>query len=171
MKPSAPTYAQQYWSKPITDRDQIYEALFQRVKATVQGGAPPLVKTCGRRHMMPPALTTVLQPAVFVVQTGEHKEPHPIGTAGKLTLHAMIIGYAYDEGAESDPTKTLINEVVSLIEQALEPDDATSGGIQALGGDVYQCRLEGEAYIDPGVFGQQQVAVLKVNIIVPYQAP
>lgn len=119
--------------------------------------------------MMPPTLTTAQQPAVFVVQTGEHKEPHPIGTAGKLTLHAMIIAYAYDIGAESDPTKTLINEVVSLIEQALEPDDQGSGGVQTLGDTVYQCRLEGEADIDPGIFGQQQVAILRVNIVVPYQ--
>lgn len=153
----------------MTDRDAIYEALFQRVKSIVQGGAPPLVKICGRRHMMPPTLTTAQQPAVFVVQTGEHKEPHPIGTAGKLTLHAMIIAYAYDIGAESDPTKTLINKVVSLVEQALEPDDIASGGVQTLDGLVDRCRMEGEGYIDPGVFGQQQVAVLPVTLIVPYQ--
>lgn len=145
-----------------TDRDTILNALFQRLK-TKLGGA---VLTIGRRHMMPPTLTTAMQPALFVVQGPELHEPRPRGTGGKVTLHAFLVAYCYDNAANVDGS-TQLNILIGKIEDALAPDLPNIGEPQNLGGLVYQCWIEGQADIDPGVFGQQAVAIIPVRILVP----
>lgn len=150
----------------MTDRDPIYVALYARVKNKLESLLPGFVKTVGRKHMMPPTLTPDKQPAVFVVQGPEHKEPHPRGTSGKLMLHAFILAYCYETTPAQDGT-TQLNTLIKSIEQAIEADDADSGGIQTLGGLVYQCWIEGDIDVDPGVFGQQAVAMIPVKMLVP----
>lgn len=143
-------------------RDTILNALFQRLK-TKLGSA---VVTIGRRHMMPPTLTTAMQPALFVVQgPQEEHQPHPRGTGGKVILDVLLIAYTYDVGSNSSGA-TAINVLIGLIEDALSPDTA-SDLVQNLGGIVDRLWIEGLADIDPGVFGQQAVAILPVKILVP----
>lgn len=144
-----------------TDRDGILNALYSRLK-TKLGSA---VVTMGRRHMMPPQLTSAMQPALFVVQGGEMKEPHPRGTGGKVILHVLLVAYCYDNAANSDGS-TQLNILIGKIEDALAPDDASTL-VQTLGGKVDRCWIEGESDIDPGVFGQQAVAIIPVRILVP----
>lgn len=144
-----------------TDRDGILNALFTRLKTKLGSN----VTTIGRRHMMPPTLTTALQPALFVVQGPEVREPHPRGTGGKLTMHVFLVAYCYDV-ANSPGGATQINVLIGQIEDAMAPDDGSTL-VQTLGGLVYECWIEGEADIDPGVFGQQAVAVIPVRILVP----
>jgi len=145
-----------------TDRDAILNALFQRLKTKLGSN----VATIGRRHMMPPNLTSAMQPALFVVQGGEVREPHPRGTGGKITLHVFLVAYCYDNAANVDGT-TQLNILIGRIEDALAPDLPNIGEPQTLGGLAYQCWIEGEADIDPGVFGQQAVAIIPVRILVP----
>jgi hypothetical protein len=144
-----------------TPRDTILNALFQRLK-TKLGAA---VVTIGRRHMMPPTLTPALQPAVFVVQAGELRDPHPRGTGGKITLHVLLVVYCYDTTSNVDGS-TQLNILIGKIEDALAPDDASTL-VQTLGGVADRCWIEGEADVDPGVFGQQQFAAMPVKILVP----
>jgi hypothetical protein len=141
-------------------RDAILEALFQRIKTKVGLGAT----TFGRRHMMPPKLTSDKQPAVFVVQGPEHHEPRPRGTGGKVMLHALVIAYYYDNAANADGS-TGLNILLGLIEDAIAPDQGQL--VQTLGGLAYHAWIEGDADVDPGVFGQQAVAILPVRILVP----
>lgn len=150
----------------MTDRDLIYVALYSRIKTQLAALLPGFVVTIGRKHMMPPLLTPALQPAVFVVQGPEHKEPRPRGTPGKLTLHAFILAYCYETTPAQDGT-TQLNKLLKGIEQAIEPDNVDAGEIQTLDGLVYQCWIEGDIDVDPGIFGQQAVAMIPVKMLVP----
>lgn len=144
-----------------TDRDAILDALFLRLKTKLGTN----VTTIGRRHMMPPTLTTAMQPALFVVQGPEEKQPHPRGTSGKLIMHAMLVAYVYDTASRPDGT-TLLNILIGQIEDAIAPDNASTP-VQTLGGLVDRLWIEGQSDIDPGVFGQQAVAIIPVHILVP----
>lgn len=145
------------------DRDSIYEALFQLLKSKLGSS----VTTIGRRHMMPPDLTSADQPAVFVVQGPEEKDPKPRGTPGKVTLHGFIIAYCYGP-ANTDGT-TPLNILMKAIEDALVPDPAHPGigPVQTLGGKVDRCWIEGLTDVDPGIYGQQAVAIMPVHMLVP----
>lgn len=150
-----------------TPRDTILNALFQLLKTKLASN----VTTIGRRHMMPPTLTSAMQPALFVVQGGEKREPHPRGTGGKITLRVLLVAYCYDSASHSDGT-TLLNTLIGQIEDALAPDlDSPDYDpvrpVQTLGGLVYNCWIDGESDIDPGVFGQQAVAIIPISILVP----
>lgn len=144
-----------------TDRDEILNALYSLLKTKLGSN----VTTMGRRHMMPPQLTSAMQPALFVVQGGEHRDPRPRGTGGKLTMHVLLIAYCYDNSSNVDGT-TQLNDLIEEIEDALAPADPSTL-VQTLGGLVYECWIEGETDIDPGVFGQQAVAIIPVRILVP----
>jgi hypothetical protein len=144
-----------------TDRDGILNALFSLLKTKLGSN----VTTIGRRHMMPPTLTSAMQPALFVVQGGEFREPHPRGTGGKITLQVLLVAYCYDNGSNVDGS-TKLNILIGQIEDALAPPDGSTL-VQDLGGKAYHCWIDGEADIDPGVFGQQAVAVIPVRILVP----
>jgi hypothetical protein len=148
-------------------RDAILDGLFLRLKTKLGAN----VTTIGRRHMMPPTLTTSLQPALFVVQAGEHRDPRPLGTSGKVTMHALLIAYTYDSGSNPDGT-TKLNILLGLIDDAIAPSPTDSDynprqPVQTLGGLARHVWIEGEAEIDPGVFNQQQVAIIPVRILVP----
>jgi len=142
-------------------RDAVLNALFQRLKSKLGGN----VTTIGRRHMMPPTLTSAMQPALFVVQGSETRNPHPRGTGGSLKMRAVLIAYVYDNAANMDGS-TQLNILIGQIEDALAPDDGSTL-VQTLGGLVYECWIDGQADIDPGVFGQQAVAIIPVTILVP----
>lgn len=144
-----------------SDRDGILNALFQRLKSQL-GVA---VVTIGRRHMMPPQLTSAMQPALFVIQGSETRDPHPRGTGGKLTMRALLVAYCYDTTANVDGS-TQLNILIGKIEDALAPDNLSTN-VQTLGDKAYHCWIDGEADVDPGVFGQQAVAIIPVTILVP----
>lgn len=144
-----------------TPRDAILNALFQLLKTKLGAN----VTTIGRRHMMPPILTSAMQPALFVVQGGEKREPHPRGTGGKLTMRALLVAYCYDTTSRMDG-QTQLNILIGQIEDALGPD-TVNPAVLTLGGLVYNCWIDGESDIDPGVFGQQAVAIIPVSILVP----
>ena len=144
-----------------TARDTILNALYQLLKTKLGSN----VTTIGRRHMMPPQLTSAMQPALFVIQGAELREPHPRGTGGKLTMRALLVAYCYDNAGNSDGS-TKLNILIGQIEDALAPDTANPA-VLTLCGLVYNCWIDGESDIDPGVFGQQAVAIIPVSILVP----
>jgi hypothetical protein len=144
-----------------TPRDTILNALFQLLKSKLGSN----VVTIGRRHMMPPQLTSAMQPALFVVQGAENREPHPRGTGGKLTMRVLLVAYCYDTTSRVDG-QTQLNILIGQIEDALAPD-TVNPAVLTLSGLVQHCWIDGEADIDPGVFGQQAVAIIPVSILVP----
>jgi len=147
------------------DREAIYVALFNLLSNTLSGSCA----TIGRRHIMPPDIGPEQQPALFVCGTGEMRDPKPRGTPGKVTLKATLFLYCYDSGINEIPGQeqtlaaTQINQLLSTIEDAIEP----AHGPQTLGGLVSHCWIEGETLLDPGIFGPQAVSMIPVQMLVP----
>jgi hypothetical protein len=95
---------------------------------------------------MPPDLSIAQQPAVFVVQKQETKDPRPRGLTGKLTLHGFIWIYVYESAANELPGQethlaaTDLNALIKAIDDALVPDTTDGActprrpGIALLGG-------------------------------------
>jgi hypothetical protein len=149
------------------DREAIWVKLYQVIKTSLGSS----VVTCGRKHVMPPDLSVAQQPAVFVIQKQESKDPRPRGLTGKLTLHGFIWIYVYESAANEVPGQethlaaTDLNALIKAIDDALAPD--TTDGACTLGGLVSHCWVEGETDQDPGIFGQQAMALIPVHILVP----
>jgi hypothetical protein len=147
------------------DREPIWAALMAKLKS----GLGTQIQTIGRRHISPPELSAAMQPAVFVIQVRETKTSTPRGLPGKLILQGFIFVYCATSGAseiagqESNLAATQLNALKKAIDDAIAPDQAS--GIQSLGGLVSHCWIDGDTDEDPGIFGQQAMAVIPVNIL------
>jgi hypothetical protein len=160
------------------DREQIYTALFNRLKGKLAGSS---LVTIGRRHIAPPSLSPAQQPALFVCGVGESSDPKPRGTTGKLKLTAVLFLYAWESavnetpGTEHDLAATQINQLRKAIDDALAPTKVfpngaefpDPNGVQTLGGLVSHCWTEGDTLIDPGIEGQQAFVTIPISILVP----
>lgn len=126
----------------------------------------------GRQHIMPPALPISEQPALFVIGVKERRNPKPRGIPTKLTLLGYLIIYApapiasEDIGSETELGATTLNRLFQAIDQAMLPDDPSSGCF-TLGGLVSHCWIDEDTDMDPGIFGSQAAAIMPVNILVP----
>lgn len=152
------------------DREACWAALFAQLQA---GMANAGLVTMGRQHIMPPSLTPEQQPALFLVQARETRKKSPRGTPTQLCLHGFLILYLQapaplDEvvGQETVIGATQMNALLKAIDDSLQPDDPVSGRL-TLGGLIYDCTLEGDTEMDPGIFSQQGAAILAVEMLVP----
>lgn len=146
------------------DREAIDEALFELLQTKLE----EQFEVIGRKHVMPPTLTTAQQPALFCVSLGEQKIAGPRGLPGKLVLSWSLFVYVYDTageqpiGEETDLLITKLNDLKTQIEDAL---NAGPGQAQTLGGLVSHCWIEGETFQDPGIFDKQGWAVIPVKAL------
>lgn len=158
------------------DREPIWVALFDLLKGNP--ALAGLLKSIGRKPLLPPDLTQAMQPALFIAQIGEShntKTPTPIqrpaGLPSQLTLDASILIYAYQSainqpvGKETNLAVTVLNKILKALDDALAP--APSSGYQTLGGLVKSCWIEGVTTLDPGLTSQQAFAVVPLYILVP----
>lgn len=149
------------------DREAIWASLFTYLQQQVGG----LFVTIGRRHIPPPDLTTVLQPALFVVGVKEIHKPKPRGVPTRLELLGYLIVYApapvmnQSPGEETQLGATTLNGLLKALDDALQPD--TTEGTFSIGGLVSHCWIDGDTDIDPGLFGPQALAILPLHILVP----
>jgi hypothetical protein len=147
------------------DREAIYVALF----ALILSKLGSTFVTISRRHIMPPDLSPAQQPALFICMDKESSAPQPRGTGGKLSLSVSLFIYCYQPATNEAPgTETFLassqlNGLLKAIDDAL----ATPSNIQTLGGLVSHCWTAGDTLIDQGILGQQAVAIVPLNILVP----
>lgn len=153
------------------DREAIWNALFAVFDAKV-GSA---YITIGQHHVQPPQLALEQQPAFFLVQTREtrSRSARAIGTQVKLMLSGFIILYFEAPpplfepvGEETVLGSTKVNAMLKAIDDAMLPDDPTTGKF-TIGGLVSDCWVEGDVDMDPGIYSQQGAAILPVKILVP----
>jgi hypothetical protein len=151
------------------DREAIWAALF----ALLQSKLSASYITMGRHHVMPPALSPEQQPALFAVPVRETRGPRPPGVPVKLTLDGYLILYFQAPspllekiGSETVLGATTLNGLLKGIDDALEPDNPTTGKL-TLGGLVDHCWIEGDADMDTGIFTQQGAAIVPIRILVP----
>lgn len=158
------------WSQyQAVDREAIWAALF----AWFQSQLGSQFKVMGRKHVAPPQLTPVDQPAFFQVAGKEVHIPNKVpGAPTRLQLNGFLILYFFDEspvediGTERVLTETTINAALQAIDAALVPDDLITGKF-TLAGRVTHCWIDGDTDIDPGIFGPQAAAILPLHILVP----
>lgn len=152
------------------DREACWAALFAQLQA---GLVTAGLVTMSRQHSMPPMLTPEQQPALFLVQARETRKKSPRGTPTQLCLHGFIILYLQvpsplDEviGQETVLASTQMNVLLKAIDDAMAPDDLVTGKL-TLGGLVYDCWIDADVEMDPGIFSSQGAAILPVEMLVP----
>lgn len=150
---------------PLIDRELIWSTLYAVVKQAL-GSA---VVTCGRRHIIPPALTPEQQPACFVLQGPEKTVPKP---QSKKTLQGFLVFYINNDqtdqaaGQETQLSATVLNSLLALIDSALQPDNVRTQFF-TLGGLVQHCWIEGTTHVEVDLFGSQGYAAVPINMLVP----
>jgi hypothetical protein len=152
------------------NREPIWAALFDLLQSKLSDS----YVTMGRHHVQPPTLSPELQNALFLVGPArETRMPRPAGLPVKLLLNGFIIVYFQAPapllesiGTETELGATTINELLTEIDDALQPDNVMTGKL-TLGGLVEHCWIEGDAEIDPGIYTQQGAAIVPLKILVP----
>jgi hypothetical protein len=150
------------------DREQIWAALLTRLKTALVGK----FKIISRKHVMPPELLPAQQPALFLCQTREMRTQLPERTDGTLKLEGVIILYLTDStadtaaGRESKLAVSELNDLLAAVEDAMASD--VEGEFQTLGDLCYRCWIEGDTEMEAGILGKQLVAVVPVNIVIPF---
>jgi hypothetical protein len=151
------------------DREPIWAALFALLQAQVAAS----YTTISRQHVQPPALAAEMQPALFLVQSRETRSSKPPGTPVKVMLSGFLVIYFQAPaplldgiGAETVVGATALNALLKGIDDAMQPDDPTTGKL-TLGGLVTHCWLEGDVDMDTGIYTQQGAAILPLRILVP----
>jgi len=140
-------------------RETIYAALFDRVAAI-----PGLV-SAGRRLKHWSDLPAAQQPALFLAQRGERPTQRR-GLPAAWNLTAALYLYVHAGGDPQAVPATELNRLLDAIEAALAPDPVQ--GAQTLGGLVSHCWIDGGGIeTDEGVLGEQAVAIIPINILVP----
>jgi hypothetical protein len=138
-------------------RETIYQALF-----TLASGAANFVTT-SRRWKHWGDVDAASQPALFQNQKGEHVVAKN-GLPAQRKLLVDLCLYA----SNGDPNlagSSFLNPLLDAVEAALAPDPATER--QTLGGLVSHAFINGAVEIFEGVIGDQAVAIVPVEILIP----
>jgi hypothetical protein len=150
------------------DREAIWVAMLAHLKNTLSAQ----FKLISRRHLMPTDLSPVQQPALFLVQKAEQRDPNPYGTGGSLTLEGMLVFYFVDSsagtpGKETSTAASRINELLKAIDGAFAGDSISAGEERfTIGKRVHHCYIE-SVEMDPAFFDQQAAAAVHFKILVP----
>ena len=141
------------------NRETIYAALFTKL-SSMSG-----IVTKSRILVHWDEVSTRDQPALYQTQISET----PIQTKGmptKWNLKAQIHLYANRGGDHKAIPSQTINTMIDNIESILKPD---SNGFQTLGGLVSHCWISGTILTSEGLLGDQEVAIVPIDILVTNQ--
>ena len=140
------------------NRETIIAALFDRLT-----GLPGLV-TISRRLKHWADVPAAEQPALFLT-CGNSAPEQTRGLPPKWRLQATLHLYVNTGGDDRLSPSAQLNELLDAIEAALAP----TGGepAQTLGGLVSHAWISGAIETDEGVLGDQGVAILPLEILVP----
>lgn len=140
-------------------REPIYAALFARLAAL------PGLASASRRLSHWSDVPAAAQPALFQVQKGETVTQRR-GLPPRRQLAVELFLYARSGADPTVAPSQILNPLIDAIEAALAPDDPTDA-VQTLGGLVAHAWIEGRIETDEGVLGDQAVAIVPVNLLIP----
>jgi hypothetical protein len=155
------------------NRETVWAGLFAWLESQLLSTATPPgpFASMGRKHKPPPELVIADQPCLFQVAVKEVHIPQRVpGAPTKLVLKGFLIVYAFDNspdediGSETVLPETTMNNLLLAIDQCFVPDSVL--GKFTIGGLAQHCWIEGDADLDPGIFGPQCAAILPLNILV-----
>jgi hypothetical protein len=159
-----PLYGVRQARTPAIDRNQIYRALYDRLK-----NAAPFLTTATR---LIPWTQVGDQPALFLRTGPKNDWLERQGRAPpRVVLEAEIWIYARGSEDPNDPDAApsmRLNPLIGAVEAALDPYPLEA---QTLGGLVAHCWLEGEGAIESGDLSGQAIACLPVKMLVPGVSP
>lgn len=139
-------------------REKVFEALWEKLQG-LQG-----IVTFSRRLRHWEDVSKDEQPALFLAaagQTGVQVRNLPPVWTLKATLHLYVHGAADPSVSPS----TRLNELLDAIEAAIAVPEGEPA--QTLGGLVQHAWIAGEIETDEGVLGDQAVAIIPIDILVP----
>jgi hypothetical protein len=154
------------------DREQLFVALFARLQTALAG----TVKSFSRRWTSWDDQNPANQPALLLLKGPEHARRDHMGTPIVWTLGAEIWVWAQDDGSAEAIPSTLLNQILTAIEAALEisPAELTAASAQyiarrdpppagtTLGGLCIRCEIMGEVKVFEGTQGH--VGVIKIPV-------
>lgn len=156
------------------DREALFVALFTRLQTNVGS----LVASYSRRMAAWDDKPPAVQPALLLLKGEERMERTP-GAPLIWHLMATILVYAKDDGTGSAVIDTVLNNILTAIESAMEmqPDELTAGGAMylarpnfppaatTLGGLCLGCELTGTTKTYLGTQGHDGMLELDVEIV------
>jgi hypothetical protein len=139
-------------------RETILAALFQRLSAI------PGFQTASRRLKHWTDVAPAEQPALFQVQKGETWTARQgLPPARRLSVELFV--YVSTAADPATAPSQVMNPLIDAIEAALAPDPGLLD--QTLGGLVDHARIAGRIESDEGLLGDQAVAIVPIDILVP----
>jgi hypothetical protein len=143
----------------MIDRELVYSALWDRVS----GAASFTTKSRRLRHW--DNISPAEQPALFMSVTrmvGETKNAQ-VNLRVEWILHAEFYIFVHSPDPYAAPS-IILNPLIDAIERALDPDPVTGVNDLGLPGLVYWARLHGEIATAEGVLGDQEMAIIPVEV-------
>lgn len=138
--------------------EAIYAALFALAQNSITG-----IQTYERTLRMWTDVGAGEQPALFQIET-EYDVTQGLGLPPRWVLHADW--YLYCKGNKNDqPPSVQLNTLLTQIVGIIPPADFTQ--IQTLGGLVNRCYVNGKIETDEGVLGDQRIAIVPIEILIP----
>lgn len=152
----------------MADREEILNALFAKLQAATFIPIGPTdaitwVET-GRRLKLWGDIDPSQQPAMFLTDHDEDYKQPGRGQPPRRFLPARVWCYARCDGGLVG--STIINTMLTTVENALTPDDKTAN-VQSLGGLVYTAWIEGTVIKDPGDLDDQALLIVPIQILWP----
>jgi len=141
------------------NREAIYNALFNKVKVLKS------IKTASRILVHYDEVPARDQPALYQTQISEtpiQQKGMPVKWNLKVNLHLYV-----NRGSDHKiiPSQE-INKLIDAIELILKPD---ASGFQTLDGVVSHCWISGTIITSEGLLGDQEVAIIPIDILVTNQ--
>lgn len=147
-----------------TPLETIMEALLSILQTNTLINGQPAFVTVSRRFVMWGDCPPAQQPALYLRQhPGRVDQDNPYRLS-RWTLRCGIYIYSQQSPVISDQPAVALNNLINCVEQALLP--APGFPDQTLGNKVVNCFLDGEYFIDEGIFpsDNQNIAMLPVTI-------
>ncbi|MDB5361149.1 MAG: hypothetical protein JWO51_2446 [Rhodospirillales bacterium] len=139
-------------------RETIQAALFQRLAAI------PGFATSSRRLKHWTDVAPAEQPALFQVQKGESRTART-GQPPARRLSVELFIYVTTSADPAAAPAQIMNPLLDAIEAALAPDPGRL--TQSLGGLVEHAWIAGRIVSDEGLLGDQAVAIVPIEILIP----
>ena len=147
------------------NREPIYAALFAYFSALTVGGAPAFLKATRRLDHWDNALPE--ESPQLLMQQRREVANYRKGLPTIWSLDVALFLYVHT-GADNDKTlipSQILNPLLDAIEQSLTVDDL-SNNTCTLGGLVSHCAISGAVEIFQGNLGDEEVAIVPINILV-----
>lgn len=142
-------------------RESISVALFNKIEQPLRDAGAVLVS---RRLKHWNDVPSVDQPAVMVAQSTQTPFSAPSGLPVVWRYNFNIYIYTYETDPAASPA-TKLNILLDALEAALAPP--VLGQKQNLGGTVEHCWISGAVETDEGVLGNQCMAIVPIEILLP----